>query len=178
MTTLSPPKPSPSAFATFRPGLRGLVGFCETLGVPLEPYQRRIARLYFGPEREMATILPRGNAKTTTAALIGLHHLVTTPGAAVTIGAASRDQARICFERMRGFAQHPVFDELVTIRHLELRHEAGDGLLRVIPTDGPRAHGLSSTLYIADELWAWKARTPTGVDLGARAPLYRVRSAH
>lgn len=140
----------------FRPGLSGLVDFCELIGEPLAPFQKRIARLYFGPEREMAAILPRGNAKTTTGALIGLHHLLTVPGAAVTIGAASRDQARICFERMRGFAQHPIFGDVVTIRHLELRHEDGDGLLRVIPADGPRAHGLSSTLYIGDELWAWK----------------------
>jgi len=98
--------------------------------------------------------LARGNDKTTTAALLGLHYLVTTPGASVTIGAASRDQARIAFERMRGFASHPTLEERVTIRHLELRGPEA-GLLRVIPSDGPRAHGLSSGLYIADELWAW-----------------------
>jgi hypothetical protein len=63
--------------------------------------QQRIARAYFGPAREVCAILPRGNAKTTTAALIGLHHLLSVEGAAVTIGAASRDQARIAFERMR-----------------------------------------------------------------------------
>jgi phage terminase large subunit-like protein len=80
------------------------------------------------------------------------------PGAAVTVGAASRDQGRILFERMRGFAQHPAVEHLLVIRHLELRHEDGEGqlrLLRVIPSDGPRAHGLSSSLYIGDELWAW-----------------------
>ena len=33
--------------------------------------------------------------------------------------------------------------------------EDGAGLLRVVPCDGPRVHGLSSTLYIGDELWAW-----------------------
>lgn len=71
----------------------------------------------------------------------------------VTIGASSRDQARICFERMRGFAQHPALDGQLTIRHLELRHE--DGLLRVVPSDGPHIHGLSSTLYVADEVWSW-----------------------
>lgn len=142
-----------------RPGYRGLLGFCEALGEPLEPYQRRIARMHFGPEREMVAVLPRGNAKTTTAALIGLHHLLTVPGAAVTIGAASRDQARIAYERMRGFAQHESLEHNLVVRHLELRHEDEDGhlrLLRVIASDGPRAHGLSSSLYIADELWAWR----------------------
>jgi len=138
-----------------RPGLAGLIAFCELIGEPLAPFQRRIARAYFGKAREVAAILPRGCAKTTTAALIGLHHLLTVDGAMVTIGAASRDQARIAFERMRGFAQHPALDGQLVIRHLELRNPDGDGLLRVVPSDGPRVHGLSSTLYIADEVWSW-----------------------
>ncbi len=58
---------------------------------------------------------------------------------------------------MRGFAQHPSLDGEVTIRHLELRHEESGGLLRVVASDGPLVHGLSSTLYIADEVWAWPA---------------------
>lgn len=154
MTVAGAPAP-----AVFRPGYKGLLTFCEQIGEPLAPYQRRIARTYFGHEREMAAILPRGNAKTTTAALIGLHHLLTVPGAAVTIGAASRDQARIAYERMKGFALHPALEDDLVVRHLELRHEDDEGqlrLLRVVASDGPRAHGLSSSLYIADELWAWR----------------------
>lgn len=142
-----------------RPGYKGLVAFCEEISEPLETHEKRIARAFFGPQREIAAILPRGNYKTTLAAKIGLHHLLTVHGAAVTIGAASRDQARICFERMRGFAQHPALDDSVVIRHLELRHEDADGhlrLLRVVPSEGARVHGLSSTLYIGDELWAWQ----------------------
>ena len=110
-------------------------------------------------------VLPRGSSKTTTAALIGLHHLLTVEKAAVTIAAASRDQARIAFERMRGFAQHPVLADLLVVRHLEPRHEDEDGLrlLRVISSDGPRAHGLSSWLYIGDEVLGlagrWVARS-------------------
>jgi hypothetical protein len=138
-----------------QPGLGGLLTLCELIDEPLAPYQRRIARAYFGRAREVAAILPRGCAKTSLAALIGLHHLLSTDGAMVTIGAASRDQARICFERMRGFAQHEALDDVLVIRHLELRHPEGAGLLRVVPSDGPRVHGLSSTLYIADEVWSW-----------------------
>lgn len=137
-----------------RSGYRGFLAFSEGLGEPLAPFLRRIARAYFGPAREVAAILPRGNYKTSLAALIGLHHLLTVPGAEVTIGAASKDQARICFERMRGFCAHPAL-EAVTVRHLELRApEELSGLLRVVPSDGPRAHGLSSSLFILDELWA------------------------
>jgi len=141
--------------ARTRPGIAGLIEWCKLIDEPLAPFQRRIARAYFGKAREVCAVLPRGNAKTSTAALIGLHHLLTTPGAMVTIGAASRDQARIAFERMRGFAQHPALDGELTIRHLELRNPESDGLLRVVPSDGPRVHGLSSTLYIADEVWSW-----------------------
>jgi phage terminase large subunit-like protein len=138
-----------------RPGLQGLAAFCGLIDEPLHGHERRIARAYFGRAREIAAILPRGNAKTTFAAKIGLHHLLTVEGASVTIGAASRDQARICFERMRGFAEHPAIADLIVVRHHELRREDGAGLLRVVPSDGPRVHGLSSTLYIGDEVWAW-----------------------
>jgi phage terminase large subunit-like protein len=115
---------------------------------------KRIARAMTGPEREIGVCLPRGNDKTTVASLIAVHYLTEHPGASVTIGAASRDQARIAFERMRGFAQHRSIASHLTIRHLELRGEEG-ALLRVVPSDGPRAHGLSSGLYVCDELWAW-----------------------
>lgn len=71
---------------------------------------RRIARAYFGEAREVCVVLPRGNSKTTLAALIGTHHLLTVEGAAVTIGAASVQQARICLERIKGFAAHPAIE--------------------------------------------------------------------
>lgn len=86
-------------------GYRGLVSFCDLIGESLEAHERRIARAHFGDRREVYAILPRGNLKTSLAAKIGLHHLLTVPSASVTIGASSRDQARICFKRMRGFAQ-------------------------------------------------------------------------
>jgi hypothetical protein len=54
---------------------------------------------------------------------------------------------------LRGFAEHPALADLLVVRHLELRHEDGGGLLRVVPSDGPTVHGLSSTLYIGDEVW-------------------------
>jgi phage terminase large subunit-like protein len=132
------------------------VEFCDLIEEPLHQHEKRIARAYFGPAREIFAILPRGNAKTTLAPKIGVDHICSVPGAMVTIGPACRDQARICFERMKGFAQRPALDEILTVRHLELRHDGG-GILRVVPSDGPRVHGLSSTLYIGDEVWAWPA---------------------
>jgi phage terminase large subunit-like protein len=143
-----------------RPGLSGFEAFCALIDQPLEPYQRRIARAYFSRAREIAAILPRGNAKTTLAAAVGLHNLLTVRGASVVIGAASVQQARVCFERMEGFLSHPALEGRVTLRHLELRFRGEEGIrrLRVVPSDGPRAHGVSASLYIADELWAWAER--------------------
>ena len=45
--------------------------------------------------------------------MLGLHHLITVPGASVVIGAASVQQARICFERMEGFISFPDLEDLV-----------------------------------------------------------------
>ena len=49
---------------------------------------------------------------------------------------------------------------MVTLRHLELRFKGPEGMrkLRVVPSDGPRTHGLSCTLYVGDEVWAWAQR--------------------
>jgi phage terminase large subunit-like protein len=81
--------------------------FCGAIGEPLEPHKERIAAAYFGPSREVCAVLPRGNAKTTLAALIGTHHLLTVEGAAVTIGAASVQQARSAWSASRGSRSTP-----------------------------------------------------------------------
>lgn len=145
---------------TVRPGLSGFVEFCELVEFDLAPYMRRIARAYFSRAREVVAILPRGNAKTTLGALIGLHHFLSVKGASVVVGAASRDQTRVCFERMQSFLACDALYKVITERHLELRYEGPEGrrLLRVVPSDGPRTHGLSCTLYIGDEVWCWAAR--------------------
>jgi phage terminase large subunit-like protein len=113
-----------------------------------------IARAAFGPEREVVAILPRGNAKTTTAGLLALHHLVTVPDASVSLGAASREQASIAFQVMRTAAEHPALAGEVVARHLQLRTERG-GLLRVVSGRGERAHGQSDSLMLGDECWCW-----------------------
>lgn len=152
MATIAPKRPE----TAIKPGYNGFLAFCELIDFELQPYMRRIGRAYFGTAREVVAVLPRGNAKTTMAALIGLHHLLTVRGASVVVGASSVQQARVAFERMEGFLAHEALQGMVTLRHLELRFEGRK--LRVVPSDGPRTHGLSCTLYIGDELWAWAQR--------------------
>jgi phage terminase large subunit-like protein len=154
VATIAPERPE----TALKPGYNGFLEFAELIGLPLEPYMRRIARAYFSRAREIVAVLPRGNWKTSLAAAIGLHHLLTVEGASVVLGAASVQQARVCFERMEGYIRSAGLD--VTVRHLELRFEGPEGIrrLRVIPSDGPRTHGLSCTLYVGDEVWAWAQR--------------------
>lgn len=136
----------------FAPTLPGLYAFADALGVQLAPFQRRIARAAFGAEREVVAVLPRGNAKTTTAALIALHHLVSTPGASVSLGAVSREQASIAFQVMRQYAEHPALADRVEVRHMRLATDGG-GVLRVLSGKGERAHGQTDSLMLLDEAW-------------------------
>lgn len=134
--------------------------FCRTIGLDLEPFQRRIATAANGPERELVTLIPRGNGKTTLMAAIGLHHLLSVERAEVYCAAASREQARILYEAAARFARELDHPNLVD-RHLELRWcpdprhpRVFDRHLRVLAADAPRLHGLTPSLAIVDELHA------------------------
>ena len=94
--------------------------FCCRVGLDLEPFQRMIVEALTGDEHETVILLPRGQGKTSLVAALALHHLVTTPSAAVYCAAASREQARILFEAADRYAR--VLDNPhVVHRHLELR---------------------------------------------------------
>jgi phage terminase large subunit-like protein len=127
----------------------GFRRFCEHVGYPLEPFQRKIAAACYAPERETLILLPRGNGKTTLMAAIAVHHLLAVPNPAVYVAASARDQAAILYESARGFAS--AVDGIV-LRHLELRVPGGH--LRVLASDAPKVHGLSPTLALVDEYHA------------------------
>jgi hypothetical protein len=77
--------------------IHALEDFAERCELELEPFQRRILRAVSSGTREVAILLARGNGKTSLAALIALHHLVTVQDAKVVVAAASRDQATNLF---------------------------------------------------------------------------------
>jgi phage terminase large subunit-like protein len=147
----------------YRPTYRGFLKMCKALGYPLAPHQRKIARAMFGPEREVGASLPRGCAKSTTAALVALHHILSVEAASVYIGAGSMDQARIIGEVVRRYARHPAVRKLLVIRHDELRLERlGPTVLQVVASDGARAFGWERpTLMIGDECWCWADPSPS-----------------
>lgn len=81
--------------------LRGFTEFCSNLkldtgeAMVLEPFQKRILRLYFKGIREIVTVLPKKNGKTTLLAALALYHLTTGAQTRqmVTISTAGEDLA-------------------------------------------------------------------------------------
>lgn len=149
----------------FAPGARGFYAFCRAVGYQLAPFQRRIVRAHLGAERECVAILPRGSAKSTLAAHLAIHHVLSRERPGVYIGAASRDQARIIGAMMRELVQHPAVRDRLVWRTDAVRwaHDPkGPAVASVVASDGARAHGWPHpTLILADEVWAWEDREPS-----------------
>jgi phage terminase large subunit-like protein len=127
--------------------------FCASVGMPLEPWQVRIARGFWCEESTYLVLLPKGNAKTGLGALRAVWELLHVVKPYVIVGAASRDQGRVAFEACRDIAQHPAIEGRILVRHLELRGPGG-GYLRVVESSGRRSHGPTPSLSLCDELWA------------------------
>jgi phage terminase large subunit-like protein len=144
--------------------IHALEDFAERCELELEPFQRRILRAVSSGTREVAILLARGNGKTSLAALIALHHLVTVEDAKVVVAAASRDQATNLFAYADRYAR-ALGDPHVIHRYLELRWYPDIGSaakhgtywsrsLTVLASDAPKLHGLTYSLAIVDELQA------------------------
>ncbi len=152
-----------------RPGYRGLLALARALGIELAPFQRDIARLAFGPEREAAAIVPRGHGKTTVSALLALHTLATAPGETVAVGSTSRGQAALLHAMLEEFAAHPALNGRLTILAVQGDRPAarfdGGGVLSVISGRGSRAVGRTDRLMLVDEAWALQPAKRQGDDL-------------
>lgn len=140
------------ADTAIKPGYAGFLELCERIGFELEPFQRKIARAAFGPEREFLVLLARGNGKSRLVGTLAVHHLLTTPEPRVYVAAASRDQGTVVFEYARAAAEQLTDD--IEVLQRELRTE--DGYLRVLASDAPKLHGITPSLFVIDELHAFK----------------------
>lgn len=141
----------------FSAGYRGLLSLARTVGPELAPHQRTVARAALGPERQTVVVIPRGNAKTHTAAVIALHHLLTVRDASVSLGAVSRELAAIAYGVMRRMAEHPALAGRIEARavasSLGALRVPGGGVLRVLSGRGERAVGQTDSLMVLDEAW-------------------------
>ena len=141
----------------FTETLDGFLKFCDVVGLDLEPFQVRIATAFFEGERELLVLLPKGNGKTTLLAAVAVHHLVTHPAPRIYCGAATVAQANVLLEAAKRIAGALPAEVRPRVLKLELRREdATNGVLRMLPSDGPKTHGITPTLGIVDELWAHK----------------------
>jgi phage terminase large subunit-like protein len=138
----------------FAPTLRGFYKFAAEVGLDLEPFQRKIVRAAFGPQRETLILVARGNGKSRLVGCLAVFHLLTHPRPSAYVCASSRDQASVVFAYARDFARHPSVAERITVRHLELR--VANGGLRVLASDAPKLHGLDPSWVCLDELHAFR----------------------
>ena len=139
----------------FTPGARGFPAFAKAVGLDLQPFQRRIAKLVL-TSPESLVLLPRGAGKSMLLAAVAVHHLLTEPRASVYVAAASREQATVVFAYAKAMAEHPAVADQLLVRHLELRARDG-GRLTVLASDARLLHGLTPSLVVVDELHAHKS---------------------
>lgn len=155
------------------------IRFLESLQIPegpkagepmkLAPFQKKFVKGALAKASNVAVLsIGRGNAKTALSAGLALGALVgewdRQPRREVLIAARTRDQGRIAWDFVAGFARSlpaEIQDRLIYRRAPRLEIEySGDGgghVLRVIAADGKSALGSAPTLVLMDERGHWEA---------------------
>ncbi len=155
------------------------IQFLQSLRVPegpragdplrLAPFQREFVKGALEPAHNVAVLsIGRGNGKSALSSGIALGALLgewdRQPRREILIAARTRDQARIAWDFVAGFAAslpEEVQGRLIFRRapRLEIEYE-GDGgghVLRAIAADGKSALGSAPTLVLMDERGHWPA---------------------
>lgn len=137
----------------------------------LPPYFERVVRKVYGDVREdgqrkiktVFALIPRGGRKTTLAGALAMLHMVhgdfRVPRGLVVSGAVDRDQARLCFDEMRGMIEsHPRLVEAFHIQDARSRitHSKSGCMYRALSSEAASAHGLTPVFAHVDELHAHK----------------------
>lgn len=135
----------------------------------LAPFQRQFVRGALDEAVNVAVLsIGRGNAKTALSSGIALGALLgewdRQPRREILIAARTRDQARVAFDFVTGFARS-LPDELqaaLRIRRsprleIEFEGDGGGHFLRAIAADGKSALGSAPTLVLMDERGHWAA---------------------
>lgn len=141
----------------------------------LADWQERIVRRIYGPRhpdgsmivKTVLLLLPRGNRKTSLAAALALLHTIgpeAVPKGQAIFAAKDRDQGKIAFEEARDIirmdnrlvAATRIYDAKNSKKLIEC--DLKQSRLEVLSSDGGKAHGLSPTFVLMDELHAWKGR--------------------
>jgi phage terminase large subunit-like protein len=136
-----------------------------------EHFQEAFLRDVFAGTREAWLVVPEGNGKTTLIAALALYHCEYRPHAAVSIAAASREQAEIMYRQAEGFVlrsprlhefMHSALQAAKGKRKLDVprfvclegyrrvNHFSG-GRIQVFAADDRTGDGIIPTLGIIDE---------------------------
>lgn len=135
----------------------------------INPFQEAIIRRIYGPTKEdggrlvrTACIwIPRGNAKTTLAAALGLAHFMgpeAEAGGQVVMAAADRENAGIAFNASHQFVLQ---DAMLSSRasavesRKMLKHPNTKSVLKAISSESYSKHGLNVSFFLADEIHSW-----------------------
>lgn len=126
--------------------------------VRLRPWQKDIIRALYDPTprpRAGLVSIPRGNSKTTTAAMLAVYHLFAEPVASpqVLFVASDERQAGIGFNIARRMIELDerlaerchIFKDRIYVPHT-------DGTLRALPSEAAALQGYDPTFTVVDEL--------------------------
>lgn len=181
-----------------RPGLsraERVVKFIESLKITsgvhagrkfrLRRWQREIVEAIYATDakgrrvvRQALVTIPRKNGKTQLAAALALAHLCGPEAeqrGQVYSAASDRDQAAIIFREMLAMARlcSAIWERLVPREHNKTLEDVETGsVYQALSSDARKAHGLSPSFVVCDELAQWHGRElfdNLGTGTGARA---------
>lgn len=164
--------PMPERIIAFAEALPITSGMHAGQNVLLREWQKEFIRRVYGPLREDGRrkvrtalfSLPRKNGKTAICAILALAHLCG-PAAErrgqVFSAAADRDQASLIFNEMRAMIEAtPWLESRCNIQQFRkaIEDDMTGSTYQAMSSDARKAHGLSPSFVICDELAQWKNR--------------------
>jgi phage terminase large subunit-like protein len=176
-----PPRPTWAAKELSRS--QRVIEFIETLrctagiraGEPfrLRDWQKAIIRSIYDPVAEdgrrivrtALITMGRGNGKTALSAAICLAHLAgpeSVMRGAIFSAAADRAQAALIFSELEAFVlADPSLRKDMNIQRFakKIEHMRNGSVYQALSSDARKAHGLSPSLIVCDELAVWRDRT-------------------
>lgn len=164
--------PMPERIIAFAEALPITSGMHAGQNVLFREWQKAFIRRVYGPQREDGRrrvrtalfSLPRKNGKTAICAILALAHLCG-PAAErrgqVFSAAADRDQASLIFNEMRAMIEAtPWLESRCNIQQFRkaIEDDVTGSVYQAMSSDARKAHGLSPSFVICDELAQWKSR--------------------
>jgi phage terminase large subunit-like protein len=158
-----------------------VIAFIETLPITsgahagrrfiLRPWQKKIIKALYKTNKAGKRLVRQGlitvgrkNGKTQLAAALALNHLLGSevePRGQIFSAASDREQASLIFKELEAFIYAiPEFSERCHIQsfHRTITDTVSGSVYKAVTSDGRKAHGLSPSFIIADELAMWHSR--------------------